>query len=268
MTAKTDVYNRVETELINLVCKSPAILNKLREVLSDNQFKVLSREKPESPASRKLAEEQVRNLEIRFEDDSTIIVKTPKRPAIPYDCRQLGFRDNRAKGWRFFVEILESETHNFNFGAAYSYPDGSCRNRIKNKEYDAGWKLCNDLCKKLMLFFEREYNLDFPSGFKLYEKNPSGPAGTRRFKFIIRKPSVDSFEWPSEINGKNEEKVRLRYSGFGETELRNEIIGLNSDFSQDSMVHNAAPDHLILAFKVGKENFGWSDDAMKNLLHG
>lgn len=268
MTAKTEVYSCVETELINLVCKSPAILNKLREVLSDNQFKALSREEPESSVSRKIAEEQIGNIEIRFEDDSTIIVKTLKRAAIPYDCRQLGFRNNRAKGWKFFAGILESETHNFNFGAAYSYPDGSCRNRIKNRAYDAGWKLCNDLCKKLMLFFEREYNFNFPSGFKLYEKNPSGPAGTRRFKFKIRKPSADSFEWSSEISGKNEEKVRLRYSGFDEAELRNEIIGLNSDFSQDSMVHNAAPDHLILAFKVGKKIFGWSDDTMKNILHG
>ena len=119
-----------------------------------------------------------------------------------------------------------------------------------------------------MLFFEREYNIAFPSGYKLYEKNPTGLSGARRFKFKIRKPSADSFEWPAEINGQNEEQVRCRYSELGEMELRKEIISLNSDFSQDSMVHNAAPDHMILAFKVGRENFAWSDETMKGILHG
>ena len=268
MNANIDIYNCVETELINLVCKSPAVLNKLKEVLNANQFRDLSQEKQESPVAHKLADEHIRNLEVSFENDSTILVKADKRPTIPYDCRQLGFRDNRAKGWKFFVGILESETHNFNFGAAYSYPDGSCKNRIKNKAYDAGWKLCNDLCKKLMLFFAREYNVSFPNGFKLYEKKPSGPPGTRQFKFKIRKPSSESMEWASEINGPNKGHVRRRYSGLDETELRKEIMRLNSDFSLDSLVHNAAPDHMILAFKIGQENFGWSDEIMKNILQG
>ena len=69
MTAKTEVFNSVETELINLVCKSPAILNKLRELLSENQFRILSRENQESPISHEVADEQIRNLEISFEND-------------------------------------------------------------------------------------------------------------------------------------------------------------------------------------------------------
>ncbi len=268
MTAKTEVYNSMEMELINLVCQSPAILNKLRKVLSASQFGVLSRDKQESPVSDKLANEQVKNLEISYENDSSILVKTDKRPAIPYDCRQLGFRDSRAKGWKFFVGILEGGTHNFNFGAAYSYPDGSYKNRVKNKAYDAGWKLCNDLCKKLMLFFAREYNMSFPNGFKLYEKNPSESTGERRFKFKIVKPASEGLAWDSEIHGRNEDQVRRRYSELGESELRKEIVSLNSDFSLDSMVHNVAPDYIILAFRIGQENFSWSDATMQNILQG
>ena len=49
MTAKTEVYNSVETELINLVCQSPAILNKLREVLGVNQMRTLARDEPAPP---------------------------------------------------------------------------------------------------------------------------------------------------------------------------------------------------------------------------
>jgi len=266
MTAKTEVYNCVETELINLVCNSPAILNKLRKILNSNQFDLLSQANVESIISPEEVDKQVREIEISFENDSTILVKANKRPAIPYDCRQLGFRDNRAKGWKFFIGVLEGESHNFNFGTAYTYPDGSNKNRIKNKEYDAGWKLCNDLCKKLMMFFSREYGISFPTGFKLYEKIASAKSGERQFKFKINRPPADSFEWPSEINSQNENQIRSRYSELEENELRKEVISLNSDFSIDSMVHNTAPDHIILAFKIGQENFGWSDETMKDLL--
>ncbi|MGV7220371.1 MAG: hypothetical protein ACQ9MH_02450 [Nitrospinales bacterium] len=266
MTAKAEVYNCVETELINLVCNSPAILNKLRKILKSNQLDLLSQTKVESNISHEEVDKRVGEIEISYENDSTILVKADKRAAIPYDCRQLGFRDNRAKGWKFFTSILEDESHNFNFGTAYSYPDGSYKNRIKNKEYDAGWKLCNDLCKKLMMFFSREYGISFPTGFKLYEKIASAKSGERQFKFKITRPKSESFEWPSEINCQNENRIRSRYSKLEENELRKEVINLNSDFSMDSMVHNAAPDHMILAFKVGQENFGWSDETMKDLL--
>ena len=231
-------------------------------------MRTLSRDEQAPPVRAKLANERIKNLEISYENDSAILVRVGKRPAIPYDCRQLGFRDNRAKGWKFFVAILESETHHFNFGAAYSYPDGSHKNRIKNKAYDAGWKLCNDLCKKLTLFFEREYNIPFPNGFKLYEKDPSGLTGERRFKFKVGKPASETLAWSSEIGVQDEGQVRRRYSELGEAELRKEIVKLNSDFSQDSMVHNVAPDYIILAFSVGRGNFGWSDETMQNILQG
>lgn len=268
MTAKTELYNSVETELINLVCQSPAVLNKLKEVLSASQFAALSRDGQRPAVCDELASERVKNLEISYENDSAILIKTDSKAAIPYDCRQLGFRDNRAKGWKFFVAILESKTHNFNFGAAYSYPDGSHRNRIKNKAYDAGWKLCSDLCKKLTLFFEREYNIPFPVGFKLYEKDPSGPTGERRFKFKIGKSASETLEWNSEFGAQDEAQARRRYAELDEAELRKEIVKLNSDFTQDSMVHNVAPDYIILASSVGRENFSWSDETMQNILQG
>ena len=266
MTAKAEVYNCVETELINLVCNSPAILKKLRKILNSNQLNLLSQTSDESSISHEEVDKQVRELEISFENDSTILIKTDKPPTIPYDCRQLGFRDNRAKGWKFFIGILEGQSHNFNFGTAYTYPDGSYKNRIKNKEYDAGWKLCNDLCKKLMMFFSREYGILFPTGFKLYEKISSATAGERQFKFKIIQPSSEAFEWPLEITEQKENQIRSHYSELDENELRKEVISLNSDYSLDSMVHNTAPDHLILAFNVGQENYDWSDETMKDLL--
>lgn len=267
MTTKADIYSCVETEIISMVCRNPTFLNRLKELLRDNQLEPVAREEKFSPAEIRMAEEQVSELEFRYENDSTVLIKGPKKQAIPYDCRQLGFRDCRAKGWKFFISILQGNSNTFHFGTAYFYPDGSYKNRVKNKAYDAGWKLCNDFCKKLMQFLSREFEMRFPGGYKLYEKNPSGSSGERQFKFRVKRPMHEELAWSSKpLDEGREDLLRKRYSLLLEEELKREVRRLNTDFSADSMVQNIDPDQLVLAFRVGRENFGWTDEVMKDLL--
>ena len=267
MTANTDIYSCVETEIISMVCRNPSFLNKLKELLQSESIESVVPEESFSPADLSRVEEQIRRLEFRYENDSTVLIKRPKKSAIPYDCKQLGFRDNRAKGWKFFIAILQDETSSFNFGTAYFYPDGSYKNRMKNKAYDSGWKLCNDFCKKLMLFLTKEFEIKFPAGYKLYEKNPAGNTGNRQFKFAIKKPLAEELGWASSpLDENGEERLRKRYESISEDELKKEVRNLNADFSADSMAQNIDPDQLVLAFRVGQERFGWSDEVMKNLL--
>lgn len=267
MTAKADIYSCVETEIISMVCRSPSFLNKLKELLSAESMGSTTREESFSSAELRRVEAQVRELEFRYENDSTVLIKGPKKQAIPYDCRQLGFRDNRAKGWKFFISILQGESNSFNFGTAYFYPDGSYKNRLKNKAYDAGWKLCNDLCKKLALFLAKEFEMRFPSGYKLYEKNAAGATGNRQFKFSIKKPMSEELGWfSSPLDKGGEGLIRRRYELLSEDELKREVGNLNADYSSDSMAQNIDPDQLVLAFRIGQERFGWSDEVMKNLL--
>ncbi len=267
MTTKTDIYSCVETEIISMVCRNPTFLNRLKELLRNDHLGSVAREEKFSPAGLRMVEEQVRELEFRYENDSTVLIKGPKKQAIPYDCRQLGFRDHRAKGWKFFVSILQGDSNTFNFGTAYFYPDGSYKNRVKNKAYDAGWKLCNDFCKKLMQFLSREFEMRFPGGYKLYEKNPSGNSGERQFKFRIKRPMHEELAWSSQpLDERGEDHLRKRYAPLSEDKLKREVRRLNSDFSVDSMAQNIDPDQLVLAFRVGRENFGWTDEVMKDLL--
>ena len=63
-----------------------------------------------------------------------------------------------------------------------------------------------------------------------------------------------------------EAHLRKRYEALSEDELKREVGNLNADFSADSMAQNIDPDQLVLAFRIGQERFGWSDEVMKDLL--
>ena len=185
---------------------------------------------------------------------------------IPYDCRQLGFRDNRAKAWQFLIEVITEPEHTFNFGTAYLYPEGRTSARIKNKTYDARWKLCHEACKKLIRFFEKEYSWMFPKHYKLYESVETGPEGSKRFKFRVRNQVADG-NHPDNSDHLLEE-TGLVYEALDELELISEINRLNDDFLINSDDNLRTPDQLAMAFKFGQKRFGWSDEKMRAILSG
>ena len=212
-----------------------------------------------SPEAIRKLEDKVSRLKISFENDSTILIELPKRKPVEYNYRQLGFRSNETKTWKMLTDILSSSPYTFDFGVAYIYPDGSKSNRYKNKSYDSKWKLMDELNKKLLVFFEKEFAWEFPQGYKLYEHAKTGNNGERQFKFIVQPPSSEE----REVSSPDIEKPFL---SLDETELIKSIGQLYNDFSVDSCVHNEEPEILVAAVNVGRDKFGWDDKKIMAIM--
>jgi len=267
MTAIHEIHRTLADEFARFVSQNPNLISQIQQLITHP---------PESGAPvapppfqgnpQKAANQTLGNMVVQLENDSTVLIKVPSKPAIPYDCRQLGFRDDRAKAWRFLVDVFSDPEPTFNFGPAYSYPDGRHSNRVKNKFYDARWKLCNEACKKLLIFFSREFGMYFPPGYKLYEKVPTGVEGERRFKFQVNRPCSE--ERPLSSGTNQEEEIHAEYSGLEELELISEINRLNDEFEVHSERHPETPDKMVAAFRIGREKFGWSEEQMKGILSG
>ena len=209
-----------------------------------------------SPEAVRKLEDKVSRLKISFENDSTILIELPKRKPVEYKYSQLGFRSNETKTWKMFINILSSAPYTFEFGTAYFYPDkNKSTNRQKIREYDAKWKLLDELNKKLLAFFRNECAWEFPLGYKLYDYATLGNNGERRFKFIVQpSASLDHKVAFSEI-----EKPFL---SLNENELIIKIRQLNND---DDL--NELPDALVAAINVGVENFRWDEKKVLKIIN-
>ena len=210
-------------------------------------------------------ERKVKDLEVSYENDSSVIIKeAPNKPSIPYDCRVLGFRSSNTKTWRFLMDVLSDDNHSFNFPQAYHYPKGYGLRRIKNKQYDAQWKLCDEACKRLLVFLEKTFGWTFPKGFKLYEKIVTGPEREYRFKFRTRgfggDQSIGVTTGPIDDSGPD-------WSGYDEVKLLSKISQLNKKLTLNPDCYEVL-DRLIPCIKYGRETYGWSDEDTKGLMSG
>ena len=245
-------------DLANLLSKNIEALRNIISIenLEDTKYfnsQQGSDRKFSSEAIRKL-EDKVSRLKISFENDSTILIELPKRKPVEYKYSELGFRSNETKTWKMFINILSSAPYTFEFGTAYFYPDkNKSTNRQKIREYDAKWKLLDELNKKLLAFFRNEFAWEFPHGYKLYDYATLGKNGERRFKFIVQpSPSLDHKVSFSEI-----EKPFL---SLDENELIIKIRQLNIDDS------NELPEVLVAAINVGVENFEWDEKKVLKII--
>ena len=253
-------------DLVSLISKSQEYIEILKSIISiedlqgitpsslfgevDSQFS--------SEALSKL-KEKVSQTVISFESDLSILLELPDKPPVEYSCKQMGFRNQETKTWRMLTDVLSSTAHTFNFGIAYIYPDGSRKNRQKCKDYDARWKLLDELNKKLLVFFQREFSWSFPQGYKLYKDAVSAKSGDKHFKFSVGLPSSQDQEAPLD-------DIEKRFLSFDENELMKNIRALNDDFSVDSYVHSEPPETLLAALNVGREKFGWTDEKFREII--
>ena len=203
-------------------------------------------------------ESKVKNLEISYENDSSVIIReAPNKPSIPYDCRVFGFRSSNTKTWRFLMDVLSDDNHSFNFPQAYHYPKDYGLRRIKNKQYDAQWKLCDEACKRLLVFLGKTFGWTFPKGFKLYEKIVTDPERGYRFKFKTRglggHLSITGTTGPIDMDG------------YDEVKLLSKISQLNKKLTFNPDCHEAL-DRLIPYIKYGQETYGWSDERTRALM--
>jgi len=251
-------------DLVNLISKSQEYIEILKSIISIDDLQSVTRASlfanaEYSPEALSKLEEKIAQTRMIFENDSTILFALPGKPAVEYNCRQMGFRSQETKTWRMLIDILSSAPHTFNFGVAYIYPDGSRKNRQKCKDYDAKWKLLDELNKKLLVFFKREFSWNFPDGYKLYKNAVTGKDREKSFKFIAEPASSQDKVVPLD-------NIEKRFLSLDESALVKEIGVLNNDFSVDSWVHTDPPEFLIAALNVGRNKFGWHDARVKEII--
>jgi hypothetical protein len=253
------------SDLVNLISKSQECMEMLKSIISIHDMQdvtsaslFIDPEPQFSPEALRRVDEKVSQTKISFESDSAILLELPGKTLVEYNCRQMGFRSQETKTWKMLIEILSSVSHTFNFGVAYTYPDGSKKNRQKCKDYDAKWKLLDELNKKLLIFFKREFSWSFPEGYKLYESNATAKDGEKSLKFIIGSPSLQAQAPLCDIE--------KRFLSLDEKELVRNIRALNDDFTMDSYVHNEPPETLLAAVNVGREKFGWTDEKFGEII--
>ena len=251
-------------DLVNLISKSQEYIEILKSIISIDDLQSVTRASlfanaEYSPEALSKLEEKIAQTRMIFENDSTILFALPGKPAVEYNCRQMGFRSQETKTWKMLIDILSSAPHTFNFGVAYIYPDGSRKNRQKCKDYDAKWKLLDELNKKLLVFFKREFSWNFPDGYKLYKNAVTGKDREKSFKFIAEPASSQDKVVPLD-------NIEKRFLSLDESALVKEIGVLNNDFSVDSWVHTDPPEFLIAALNVGRNKFGWHDERVKEII--
>ena len=253
-------------DLVDLISKSQEYIEILKGIISiedlqstapTNLFAEVDAQF--SPEELGKLEEKIAQTRMIFENDSSILLELPGKPPVEYNCKQMGFRSQETKTWRMLINTLSSVPHTLNFGVAYIYPDGSRKNRQKCKDYDAKWKLLDELNKKLLVFFRREFSWSFPQGYKFYKDGVTVKDGDKSFKFIVEAPSSEDQEAPLD-------NIENRFLSLDESDLVKEIEALNDDFSVDSHVHNDPPEFLIAALNVGKNKFGWRDERVREII--
>jgi hypothetical protein len=252
-------------DLVSLISKSQEYIEILKSIISIEDLQGITSSSLFDGADSQFSSEALSTLEekvsqtvISFESDSSILLELPGKPPVEYNCKQMGFRSQETKTWKMLIEILSSAPHTFNFGIAYTYPDGSKKNRQKCKNYDAKWKLLDELNKKLLIFFKREFSWSFPEGYKLYESNVTAKDGEKSLKFTIGLPSLQD-QVPSS-------DIEKRFLSLDEKELVRNIRALNDDFTMDSYVHSEPPETLLAAVNVGREKFGWTDEKFGEII--
>ncbi len=251
-------------DLVNFISQSQKYIEILQNMISIEDLQSVTStnlfaDAEFSPEALSKLEEKITQTRMVFENDSSILLELPGKPAIEYTCRQMGFQSQETKTWKMLIDILSSAPHTFNFGVAYIYPDGSKKNRQKCKDYDSKWKLLDELNKKLLTFFKREFNWNFPDGYKLYKNAVTGKDGEKSFKFIVKSSSSQDEEAPLD-------NIEKRFLSLDESDLVKEIWALNDDFSVDSFVHNDPPEFLIAALNVGRSKFGWHDERVREII--
>jgi hypothetical protein len=120
----------------------------------------------------------VRGLEFFYINDHEIRIKEPGKRKKTFTSDSLGFRSANTGEWKSLMGVIKGPTHYYEYG-----PSKSGKQKIPT--YDANRLKLGEINKKLAHFFEKEYNLKMPGGFKTYEKAIEAAPGTYSFKFRI-----------------------------------------------------------------------------------
>jgi hypothetical protein len=138
------------------------------------------------------AEDFVRNLRVSYESDTEIKIQEPNRKGKIYNHVSLGFSSNETLEWKAFINILQDSPHIYKLGPSKTFSD-VFKKKIPVLEYGRRQKRIRIIKNKLIIFFNKEYKIQLPEDFKLYELCKEKGAGKYKFKFqVSRDDSIKS----------------------------------------------------------------------------
>jgi len=146
-------------------CKFPGIFKQLKILWSGEEGEQTI------PRSTEKAESFIRKLRVFYENDYEITIQIPGKAPVPYDCRALGFQNERTTEWKTLLKIITSKDHLYSLGPSTA------------DEYGRKRKILVAINDKLIASFKKFQIMDIPDGLKFYERCKQEGSGTYKFKF-------------------------------------------------------------------------------------
>lgn len=171
--------------------------------------------KPEKKSNEDF-EKFIRNLELRFESDDQISIKETGKIAKSFTCQSLGFRDNSTIQWSDFIAILEKPPHTYSTGPAHI-------NNLRSKTYDSKQKIIREISNKFIKFLNRQFGIEIPKNYKLFESCPAEKPGTYRLKFKV------GFDY-----GHDRSYYETHFGSLSKTELIDQICMLYEEYQNSN----------------------------------
>lgn len=164
------------------------------------------------------SENLIKNITLYKESDNEIKIQQKGRPHKIINLHaRLGKRQKR-----LLMDVLDDPYHFF-----------CVRSSIKRKQYDRERNLLKQVNRKLVDLFNKEFQINLPNDFKLYELVKSEQAGTYKFKFRI---ITDSEPFETRFEQMSEEKLLSEINKLGKTyhkstnhDEKREIQGKHTD---------------------------------------
>ncbi len=132
-----------------------------------------------APPEQRDHETFIRNLQIAYESDTKISIRTGKEQPITYPYDKIGFAREDTKQWRTLINILKSSDNLFHAGVARG------AGKIGNKPYSANQKILVEISQKLISLINKVDNIQLPDKTKLFELKKGDYPGTYKPKFIV-----------------------------------------------------------------------------------
>jgi hypothetical protein len=128
---------------------------------------------------------------VSYESDSGVKIQEPKRKGEIYNHVSLGFSSNKTLQWKAFINVLQDPSHIYELGPANTYSD-TFKKKMPVREYGRRQKRLGAINKKLINFFNKEYEAQLPATFQLYELCKE--EGKGKYKFIFKVVTDDGIE--------------------------------------------------------------------------
>jgi hypothetical protein len=188
----------------------------------------------------------LQNIRIYYENDYEIKIQEPRKGAKTTNHTTLGFKNNRTKQWKAFIELLQKPAPLFNAG-----PAGASVSP-ERKIYESKIKLLNEINKKLIKFLNQNYSISIPVNYKLYEKCPKEATGAYKFKFFVGNEKTGV------------QRLEQKFKEMNDDQLKKGVEDLADKYRKTS--DNSVSDEFIAAYNVLENRRILTDKELKEMI--